>query len=86
MNKIIIIPMIATAFLILFLLGHNLTGWVIGQSCCFPPNCDKEENICSSLLHSDSDIEFVNVFIGALIAVSILGYGIVRINKIRKII
>lgn len=43
-----------------FLIGGGITGRVISQSCCFPPNCEPE-NVCdaakSSYLESPMGVE-----------------------------
>ena len=46
MKQKILIPIAIFVVFILFLfLGKTITGLVISQSCCYPPNCD-EEHIC----------------------------------------
>ena len=40
--------LLAFTLLAAFLLKEGITGWVISQSCCFPPNCPLED-VCSSI-------------------------------------
>ncbi len=43
-------PLIILAIFLLFgvfLLKGGMTGFVISESCCFPPNCEPE-NVCTS--------------------------------------
>ena len=49
-----------------FLLGGGITGMVVSQSCCFPPNCNIE-NMCAfaesaSSISADSAIVYMFVF------------------------
>lgn len=56
-----------------FLISGGITGMVVSQSCCFPPNC-AAENLCvaslgSSTISHDSALLYVFVFaaIGGLL-------------------
>lgn len=46
MNKTLIIILLI-AILGIFFLGKGITGLVVSQSCCFPPDCDAE-NLCDA--------------------------------------
>ncbi|MBD3361598.1 hypothetical protein GF358_02270 [Candidatus Woesearchaeota archaeon] len=46
MNKTIIIT-ILVAILGIYFIGTGMTGLVVSQSCCFPPDCDKA-NMCDA--------------------------------------
>ena len=46
MKKVILIAVIL-AIIGVYFLGKGITGLVIGESCCFPPNCESNENICN---------------------------------------
>lgn len=46
MNKTIIIT-ILIAILGVYFIGKGITGLVVSQSCCFPPDCD-DENVCDA--------------------------------------
>lgn len=37
---------IVIALLGVYLIGEGITGLVVSQSCCFPPDCE-QENLCS---------------------------------------
>jgi len=41
-NHKITLPLIALAVIGLFLLGEGITGFIISESCCFPPDCPVE--------------------------------------------
>jgi hypothetical protein len=45
MDKKILIG-IVIALLGFYFLGTGITGFVVSQSCCFPPDCE-QENLCS---------------------------------------
>ncbi len=47
MNYKTMLPIIMIATLGMFFLGKGITGFVVSESCCLPPNC-AEENICDS--------------------------------------
>ena len=48
MKPKILIPITIFAVLIVLLfLGNTITGLVISQSCCYPPNCN-EEQMCNN--------------------------------------
>lgn len=42
-----IIPLILIALLGLHILGSGITGYVVSQTCCFPPDCE-EEYLCDN--------------------------------------
>jgi len=46
MKSKLIIPLV-TLFIGFLLIGGGITGNVVSQSCCFPPDCEPE-NICDS--------------------------------------
>jgi len=46
MKSKLIIPLV-TLFIGFLLIGGGITGHVVSQSCCFPPDCEPE-NICDS--------------------------------------
>jgi len=45
MNNKLVIPLIILALIGLYFIGSNITGYVISQSCCYPPDCEPE-NMC----------------------------------------
>jgi hypothetical protein len=45
MNTKLVLLLVYFTLLGIFLVGSGITGKVISESCCFPPNCDRE-NIC----------------------------------------
>ncbi len=45
MNHKIFLPTLLIFLLGAFLLGTGITGMIVSETCCFPPNC-LEENIC----------------------------------------
>ena len=49
MNPKTVVPVVFLIFfcLGLFLLGKGMTGYVVSETCCFPPDCSPE-NICDS--------------------------------------
>ncbi len=68
-----VIMFLILAILGLFLLKESITGFVaIGQSCCFPPNCD-EENTCSNLESPSPGRLYVGL-LGSLIVISLSLY------------
>jgi len=79
MNTKLVIPLMILAMIGLYFIGSNITGYVISQSCCFPPDCEPE-NICDSAKQhqrysASLDIANYTVYIGEiLIFVSILTY------------
>ena len=77
------IVLLAVIFVLgLVFLGRGITGMVVSQSCCFPPNCDKE-NICES---AAEDIRFntpiFNTFF-ILMGIVTIGVGVVQTFKHR---
>jgi len=72
---------LAVIFLLgLVFLGRGITGMVVSQSCCFPPNCDKE-NICEA---AAEDVKFntpiFNTFF-ILLGIVTIGVGVVQTFK-----
>jgi hypothetical protein len=45
MQNKILIPILLLAVFSIFLIGKGITGLVVSESCCFPPDC-APENIC----------------------------------------
>lgn len=79
MDKKIIL--LAAIFVLgLFFLGRGITGMVVSQSCCFPPNCEKE-NICEAAGQNEkfSTPVFNTFFI--LLGIVTIGVGIVQVFK-----
>ena len=79
MNNKLVIPLIILALIGLYFIGSNITGYVISQSCCYPPDCEPE-NMCDfteqhQKYSASLDIANYTVYIGEiLIFVSILTY------------
>ncbi|OIO62432.1 hypothetical protein COY26_01500 [Candidatus Woesearchaeota archaeon CG_4_10_14_0_2_um_filter_33_10] len=79
MNNKLVIPLIILALIGLYFIGSNITGYVISQSCCYPPDCEPE-NMCDfteqhQKYSASLDIANHTVYIGEiLILVSILTY------------
>jgi len=87
MNNKLVIPLIILALIGLYFIGSNITGYVISQSCCYPPDCEPE-NMCDfteqhQKYSASLDIANHTVYIGEiLILVSILTYILMyRIDK-----
>jgi len=84
MKSRLIIPLI-TLFIGFLLIGGGITGHVVSQSCCYPPDCEPE-NMCnfteSNQKYSSSlDIANYSVYIGEiLIFVSIFIYVLMYRN------
>jgi len=78
------IMLLAVIFLVGFVfLGRGITGMVVSQSCCFPPDCDKE-NMCEA---ARDDVKFTTpvfntVFI--ILGVAITGLGVIQTFKHRS--
>lgn len=82
MNSKITIPLIIIALLGVFFLGKGIIGYVIAQSCCFPPDCDPE-NMCDiakpELESPLSSQSLLYVYVGwVLVSISIAAYIILR--------
>lgn len=72
MNKTLII-IILIAILGVYFLGKGITGLVVSQSCCFPPDCD-EANLCDAATETFTTpwgSYFFLIFGAGLIAISI---------------
>ena len=69
-------------FIGIFLLGKGITGYVISQTCCFPPNCN-EEDLCDlarpNLESPANSQDITNIYIGgALFSISAIAYIILH--------
>jgi len=84
MKSRLIIPLI-TLFIGFLLIGGGITGHVVSENCCYPPDCEPE-NMCdfteSNQKYSSSlDIANYSVYIGEiLIFVSIFIYVLMYRN------
>jgi len=78
MKSRLIIPLI-TLFIGFFLIGGGITGNVVSENCCYPPDCEPE-NMCNfteqhQKYSASLDIANYTVYIGEiLIFVSIFIY------------
>ncbi|MBU3941808.1 MAG: hypothetical protein KKF74_02750 [Nanoarchaeota archaeon] len=78
MKSRLIIPLV-TLFIGFLLIGGGITGHVVSQTCCYPPDCEPE-NMCDfteqhQKYSASLDIANYSVYIGEiLIFVSILMY------------
>jgi len=67
------------------LVGKGMTGMVISQSCCFPPNCSAE-NVCDSakvpVQYYGLDINKMSLYSGSLLFIfGISAYGLIYRKK-----
>jgi hypothetical protein len=72
MNKTLII-IILIAILGVYFLGKGITGLVVSESCCFPPDCD-DANLCDAATETFETpwaSYFFLIFGAGLIAISI---------------
>jgi len=82
MNNRLVIPLIILALIGLYLMGRGITGYVVSESCCFPPNCEPE-NMCDSAKQHQKysaslNIANYSVYIGEiLVFVSIFIYMVI---------
>jgi len=63
-----------------YFLGRGLTGMVVSQSCCFPPECDAE-NMCEA---ARDDIKFTTPVLNTffiIFGVAIAGIGVIQTFK-----
>ncbi len=68
MEKELIFVMTFTAVAIISLLGSNITGMVVSQSCCFPPNCN-EEYLCEGIDAQSKYPDMITIY-SAMVLVS----------------
>lgn len=61
----------------IYLLGQGVTGLVVSESCCFPPNCGAEENAC--VQEKDQPRQYVQVITGFIVIVA--SFGIVYVGR-----
>ena len=84
MKSRLIIPLI-TLFIGFLLIGGGITGHVVSENCCYPPDCE-QENMCDftgqhQRYSSSLDIANYAVYIGEiLIFVSIFIYVLMYRN------
>jgi len=82
MNNKLVIPLIILALIGLYFIGSNITGYVISQSCCYPPDCEPE-NMCDfteqhQKYSASLNIANYTVYIGEiLVLASILIYIVI---------
>lgn len=76
MDKKIIL--LAAIFVLgLVFLGRGISGMVVSQSCCFPPNCDKE-NMCESAAENVKfNTPIFNTFF-ILLGIVTIGVGVMQ--------
>ena len=74
-----ILPHLAIIFIFfgLFFLGKGMTGLVISQSCCFPPNCH-QEYLCQPELEQPLNNTLPTYFGTILIIFGLILYLILR--------
>lgn len=66
----IILSLLIFVLIGFFFIGRGITGKVISQTCCVPPNCDDEEDICDFYreeFKSPSDFSKTDLYIGTII-------------------
>jgi hypothetical protein len=76
----VVFPLVILALLGLFFLGDGITGLVVSQNCCYPPNCPVEK-LCldARIAPMYSNVYLQGVYIGGiLLLLAILGYTIIR--------
>lgn len=79
MDKKIIL--LAAIFVLgLVFLGRGITGMVVSQSCCFPPNCDKENACEAAAENATFSTPLFNTFF-ILLGIVTIGVGIVQAFK-----
>lgn len=78
----IIVGLILFGFLGLLFIVNGITGLVVSQSCCFPPDCT-QENICDAArpqFESPANQDSI-IFLGITLSLgSIIGYKILYKN------
>lgn len=79
MEKIRIIFVIVLLALGIYLIGQGLTGLVVSESCCFPPNCGAEENACVQVQEKEKPLQYMQVITGFIIIVA--SFGIVYVGR-----
>lgn len=74
MNKRILLHIIFLSLIGLFFLSRGITGAVIGETCCFPPDCP-EENLCDyAKLEQPAEMAY-NIYFGwTMISMSLFLY------------
>jgi len=78
MNHKITIILVLIALAGIFLLGRGITGYVISQTCCFPPDCS-EEYMCEAAKELSSPEDTSNAYIGVLLLIMTLSlYAILQ--------
>lgn len=82
MNKKAVIILAILAILGVFFLGKGITGYVISQTCCFPPNCSEEDmcDLARPTIESPApNPDVTNIYLGgALFSVSAIAYIILQ--------
>lgn len=82
MNQKTVIILAIFALVGVFFLGKGITGYVISQTCCFPPNCNEEDmcDLAKPKLESPANNQDVtNIYLGgALFSVSAIAYIILH--------
>nr|MBA4404777.1 hypothetical protein [Nanoarchaeum sp.] len=53
-----------------YFLGKGITGFIVSESCCFPPNC-LEENLCKNIDYW-ADTKYISTLIGLIIFISVV--------------
>ncbi|MFH1511141.1 MAG: hypothetical protein ABIF10_05600, partial [Candidatus Woesearchaeota archaeon] len=80
MERKLVFPLLLLALAGMFLLGKGITGFVVSQSCCFPPDCD-EENLCDNVGQAD---DTNNVYFGVgIIVMVVVTYFVLSRFRIR---
>ncbi|MBN2111997.1 hypothetical protein JW707_02750 [Candidatus Woesearchaeota archaeon] len=75
MDKKISFLLVIFALLGIFLLGRGITGLVISETCCFPPNCS-QENICDA---ADESGDMSSIYLGSFIILgSAVAFALVK--------
>jgi len=81
-----VVPAVFVVIIGVLLLGRGLTGMVISQSCCFPPDCPAEYLCDAAEPHVEQPLSVtaLNTGLGTLLLLSALGYYLLARVKARS--
>ena len=69
---------IAIALAGVFFLGEGMTGFVVSQTCCFPPNCPGEE-LCTT-----GSTQPLNMILPEIFGLVLIANAIFLVNRHKK--
>lgn len=90
MKTIILYLIFVLGFIGIYFLGSSITGYIVSETCCFPPNCNSENQCQFSESPTSSSSLFTGIISGtSLLIASALLYGlwyrkIYRNSSVRK--